>query len=58
MTQHARDAFHERFRRQVDPDNSLPPAERERRAERAMRAHMLTLAAKSASVRARLRAAA
>jgi hypothetical protein len=43
--------FRRRFERLVDPDNRLEPAERELRAERARRAHMLTLAAKSAAVR-------
>jgi hypothetical protein len=43
--------FRRRFERLVDPDNRLEPAEREIRAERARRAHMLTLAAKSAAVR-------
>lgn len=45
--------FRTRFERIVDPEGSLAPAERERRAERAMRAHMLTLAARSADVRRR-----
>ena len=31
----------DRFRREVDPDSLLPPAERERRAERLRHAHML-----------------
>lgn len=45
--------FRTRFERIVDPEGSLPPAERGRRAERAMRAHMLTLAARSADARRR-----
>jgi hypothetical protein len=45
--------FRTRFERLVDPEGSLPPAERVRRAERAMRAHMLTLAARSADARRR-----
>jgi len=53
MTAGARRGFHERFRRQVDPDGVLAPEERERRAERAMRAHMLSLSEKSARARAR-----
>ena len=40
--------FRRRFENQVDPEGRLDPVERGRRAERAMRAHMLTLAAKSA----------
>ena len=45
--------FRERFRNLVDPDRTLPEAEREARADRARRAHMLTLAAKSAAARKR-----
>ncbi len=51
ITAGARRGFQERFRRQVDPDGALAPEERERRAERAMRAHMLSLSEKSARVR-------
>jgi len=51
MTAGARRGFRERFRRLVDPEGALPPEERERRAERAMRAHMLTLSEKSARAR-------
>lgn len=47
----ARRGFRARFVRQVDPDGTLPEVEREARADRAMRAHMLTLAAKSAAAR-------
>ncbi|TAL08225.1 MAG: hypothetical protein EPO00_07575 [Chloroflexota bacterium] len=43
--------FRRRFERLVDPDGLLSPREREIRADRARRAHMLTLAAKSAAVR-------
>ena len=39
------------FEREVDPTGTLPPAERAARAERARRAYMLTLAARSAAVR-------
>lgn len=39
-TQAARDGRLARFARQVDPDNSLPAAERDRRARCAMRAEM------------------
>lgn len=45
--------FRERFRNLVDPNRVLPEAEREVRADRARRAHMLTLAAKSAAARKR-----
>jgi hypothetical protein len=37
----AREAFLERFERQVDPDGTLPIEERRRRAEHAKRAYML-----------------
>ena len=49
----ARNAFLERFARQVDPDGTLTPTERSKRAEHALRAHMLTLAIKSAKARRR-----
>jgi len=51
MTGAAHKGFRAKFEREVDPDGTLPPAERAARAERARRAHMLTLAAKSAAVR-------
>ncbi len=44
--------FRRHFELLVDPDGTLDPAERAIRADRARRAHMLTLAAKSAAVRA------
>ena len=47
----ARQAATDRFERQVDPDGVLPPDERARRADSARRAHMLSLAAKSAAAR-------
>ena len=50
-TRAAREAFLSRFEREVDPDGSLPPDERRRRAQHALRAHMLRLAKRS--VRAR-----
>lgn len=50
-TKPARDAFLRRFEREIDPDNKLPPDERRRRAQHAMRAHMLRLAKRS--IRAR-----
>lgn len=43
--------FRARFERLVDPDGTLDPQERAVRADRARRAHMLTLAAKSAAAR-------
>jgi hypothetical protein len=47
----------ERFEREVDPDGSLSPTERARRAEQAMRAHMARLALKSAQAHRRRRSA-
>src|SRR5437016_3602431 len=42
----------ERFRREVDPDGTLPEAERERRAQCAYRAHFQRLALASSKARA------
>lgn len=42
----------DKFRREVDPNNELPEAERERRAEAARRAHMQRLALASSKARA------
>ena len=42
-TRPAREAFLKSFEREVDPDGKLPPEERRRRAEHALRAHMLSL---------------
>ena len=50
-TQPGRDKFLERFEREVDPDGTLPPAERRQRAEHAKKAYMLRLAKQSASAR-------
>jgi hypothetical protein len=50
-TQAARASFMARFEHQVDPDNLLPPAERQRRAEAAKKAYFLKLALKSARAR-------
>lgn len=47
----ARRGFRARFERLVDPGGVLDPIERAKRADRARRAHMLTLAARSAEVR-------
>lgn len=40
-----------RFEREVDPDGTLPPAERVRRAEAARKAHMTRLAYASSKAR-------
>lgn len=48
----ARNAFLTRFERQVDPDGKLPPDERARLAESALKAHMQMLARKSRKARA------
>jgi hypothetical protein len=53
MLSPARSGFRARFERLVDPTGELPEAERAARADRARRAHMLTLAAKSAAARKR-----
>ena len=49
----AREAFLARFERQVDPDGTLDPQERARRADYARRAYFAGLALKSADARAR-----
>jgi len=51
-TEPARRGFLARFERQVDPDNQLDPVEREKRARRLMRAHMIQLAQKRRAKRA------
>jgi hypothetical protein len=43
-------AFLARFEREVDPDGTLPPAERLRRAEYARRAYMTSLAGRRRKV--------
>lgn len=48
-----RRAFLERFEREVDPEGTLPEAERIRRAEHAKKAYFQRLALKSAQARAR-----
>ena len=50
-TEPAREAFRDRFRREVDPEGVLDPEERERRAESARRAWYAELALKSAKAR-------
>jgi hypothetical protein len=52
-TRKAREAFAERFEREVDPDGVLPPAERARRAEAARRAYFTGLALRSSRARRR-----
>jgi hypothetical protein len=56
-TAEARRTANARFERQVDPDGTLPPDERARRAEHARRSYFLSLALKSAKVRAARKAA-
>ena len=48
----ARSAFLRRFEDEVDPDRTLDPAERARRAEHARKAYFKRLALKSARARA------
>jgi hypothetical protein len=50
-TRPAREAFLKSFERKVDPDGKLPPEERRRRAEHALRAHMLRLRKRGTSAR-------
>jgi hypothetical protein len=50
-TRPAREAFLKRFEREVDPDGKLPPEERRRRAEHALRAYMLRLRKRATSTR-------
>jgi hypothetical protein len=50
-TRPAREAFLKRFEKAVDPDGTLPPEERQQRADHAKRAYMLQLAKRSAAVR-------
>ncbi len=47
----ARQAFLERFEHEVDPDGTLPPADRARRAEHARKAYFTRLALASAKAR-------
>lgn len=51
LTAPARRAFDARFEKEVDPDGTLPPDERLRRAEAAKKAYFLRLALKSARAR-------
>ena len=52
-TANARKAMLDNFERQVDPEGTLPPAERAKRAEHARKAHFKRLAYKSAKARRR-----
>lgn len=52
-TRKAREAFEERFEREVDPDGLLDPSERARRAGHARKAYFARLALKSAQARRR-----
>ncbi len=56
-TEKAREAALRRFENEVDPDGVLEPAERERRAGYARKAHMLGLALKSSKARRARKAA-
>lgn len=47
----ARQAAHDRFEKQVDPEGELPPRERAERAESARKAHFSALALRSALAR-------
>lgn len=49
----ARAGFREKFYDQVDPDRTLPEAEREKRASAALRSHMMMLALRSSKKRAK-----
>jgi len=46
-----------RFERQVDPDGSLPPDERQRRARHALKSYMAALALKASRSRSRAKTA-
>lgn len=52
-TRNGRRAFLARFEAEVDPDGTLPPAERAERAEHARRAYFQRLALRSAQSRRR-----
>lgn len=49
----ARKALLDKFEQEVDPDGTLPPAERAKRAENARKAYFRRLALKSAQARRR-----
>ena len=50
-TRPAREAFLRRFEREVDPEGTLSPDERHRRADHAKRAYMLRLAKRAVAAR-------
>ena len=52
----AREAFNRGFLDEVDPDRTLPEAERERRAKQARKAYYVRLALKSATARRKAKA--
>ena len=54
-TEPARQGLRARFEREADPDGTLDPAERARRTDAVMTAHMLRLARASAATRRRRR---
>jgi hypothetical protein len=56
-TASARQAYNDRWEKQVDPDQKLDPAERARRAAYAKKAHYASMAFKSAQVRAKRKSA-
>jgi hypothetical protein len=49
----ARRGFRAKLEKQIDPDGTLPPAERDKRVENAYSAHMKRMALKSAQARRR-----
>src|ERR1700745_1439611 len=50
-TANGRKAFDARFEREVDPDGTLAPPERDRRAKAARKAYYIRLSIKSAQIR-------
>jgi hypothetical protein len=50
-TRPGREAFLKRFEKEVDPDGRLEPAERQLRADHALRAYMLQLTKRRISAR-------
>ena len=52
-TQPARDKFNQRFYDEVDPDGTLPPELREKRAEAARKAYFVKLSRKAKQARER-----
>lgn len=56
-TEPARRGLRAKFEREVDPDGTLPPAERERRVGDLMRAHMLRMSLKARTARRRAKQA-